>query len=112
VRTCAICGAADNPLGKLRFKKNRVDGKIYCARCDPELQEAAASAAPPSVRAVETSAGSLIVIPCPTCCGMSHRPHGKPCESCVGYGSVRVPANNLAVFNFPKETGPEILTED
>lgn len=116
MRTCIKCGAADNPLGKLRFKKY-LDGDIYCDRCHPgRIAEV-----PPALSGLEiTSAGSpstgeLVVMACPDCAGGMHRPHGKPCQGCMGLGSVRYPASALVVYT-PKvtveaEPAPELLLE-
>ena len=106
-RTCKKCGAADNPLGRLRFRKH-LDGKVYCENCIPKDRISGASSAPEPSELPGTSAASLVVIPCPLCRGMSHRPHGKRCESCSGYGSVRIPANFLNIYKPPKA---EPLTE-
>jgi hypothetical protein len=112
MRTCAKCGAAENPIGRLRFKKHS-DGGIYCENC---LQSVSILGAPESpVSHVETlptpSSAGLIVIPCPTCRGLHPGNHGKTCQTCVGYGSVRIPASNLPVYRPPTEPAPEILTE-
>ena len=111
MRTCSKCAAAENPLGKLRFRKNRIDGEIYCENCDPQRGEEATPVSAPSPSRERASAGSLVIIPCPVCRGMTHKPHGRPCEGCAGYGSVRVPENHLVVFKFPKDPEPEVLTE-
>jgi hypothetical protein len=42
---------------------------------------------------------------------MSHKPHGKLCEGCSGYGSVRVPVNFLNIYR-PKKPKPETLVEN
>jgi hypothetical protein len=107
-RMCVKCQKADNPLGRLRFKKSRVDGRIYCENCDPESTGAPAMA--PSVFDSNTSAG-FVVIGCPDCAGGTHRPHQKPCVSCSGYGSVRIQANFLNVYRPRATSAPEILTE-
>ena len=104
MRTCATCGAADNPLGKLRFKKHH--GAIYCENHMPDgLDQALPEvASDPLPFGIEASAGSLVVIPCPECRLMSNKPHGRICQGCAGYGSVRIAANNLVVYRPKKET--------
>lgn len=109
-RTCESCGKGENPIGKLRFKK--LHNLIYCENCLPETTKSVAEV-PSSVTLSDfdkasTSAGSLLVIPCPECRGMSNKPHGKLCECCSGYGSVRIPSNFLNVYR-PKVPKPEIL---
>jgi len=96
MRTCAKCQAAENPLGRLRFKKNPQDRKVYCENCDPGSFSGQSS--PPPSPLPGTSAGSLVVIPCPDCRGMGPGLHGKECKGCSGYGSVRVAANFLNVY--------------
>lgn len=98
MRKCVKCGAAENPLGRLRFRKH-VDRKIYCENCLPAKMETGVSA-PVAVSSAlpATSAGSLVVIPCPCCRLMSNKPHGKLCEDCSGYGSVRIPVNFLNIY--------------
>lgn len=116
-RTCATCGAGDNPLSSLRFKKSRVDGKVYCERHLPDLnvggveEEPSAPSFAPSVR---PSAG-YVVIDCPDCAGGVHRPHQKPCVTCSGYGAVRIEAAMLNVYRpraASQPSAPEILVED
>ena len=118
MRTCEVCGRADNPLSALKFKKH-VDGKIYCADHDPNSLDSALPRVAPNpvgLSPMASSAGSLVVIPCPECRGMSNKPHGKLCVGCAGYGSVRIPANNLVVYR-PRKEGdelpppPQLLTE-
>jgi hypothetical protein len=111
-RTCETCGKGENPIGKLRFKKH-VDGEVYCENCIPasvkDVAEGTSSATLADFGRASTSAGSsLVVIPCPDCRGMSNKPHGKQCECCSGYGSVRIPANFLNVYR-PQVPVPEIL---
>lgn len=98
MRTCVICKAAENPLGRLRFKKH-VDRKLYCENClpaglgpkEPGVSPQILSPTPPGV-------ALLVVIPCPACRLISHKPHGKICVDCSGYGSVRIEANFLNVY--------------
>lgn len=120
LRTCAKCGAADNPLGRLRFTKSRFDGKVYCEVDLPDTTMFSKSAGTeevasvPSTLASPASAGSMVVVNCPDCAGGVHRPHHKPCVTCSGYGSVRVQSNFLNVYRPPKPeriTAPEILLE-
>jgi hypothetical protein len=115
MRVCAVCKAADNPLGALKFKKHM--GEIYCENHFPMAPSESDSSSKPSSAGSPYVGGfdfaSLVVIPCPECRGMSHKPHGMICKGCAGYGSVRVPANNLVVYR-PRvgETQPSLLTED
>jgi hypothetical protein len=115
-RLCEVCKSAENPLGRLRFKKH-LDGKVYCEKCLPVNPETLSPPDPVALPASsflpaqKASAGSLVVIPCPDCRGMSHKPHGKTCESCVGYGSVRIPASSLNIYRLPGVKAPETLTE-
>ena len=113
MRTCTVCGRADNPLGKLRFRKQAAE--IYCEDHDPTSLDSAlppVASNPVGLSPMASSAGSLVVIPCPDCRGMSNKPHGKICTGCAGYGSVRVPSNNLVVYQ-PKVPEPKVqlLTE-
>jgi hypothetical protein len=114
-RLCETCRSAENPLGKLRFKKH-LDGKVYCENCIPfNWEEAAPPPSQPSSPLPGTSAGSLVVIPCPDCFGegrASRHPVNKNvrCEACVGYGAVRIPENFLKVYT-PKGVKPGVLTE-
>ena len=116
MRTCAVCGRADNPLGPLRFKKH-IDGEIYCADHNPNSLDSAlpkAAPNPPGLSPRASSAGRLVVIACPECRGMSNKPHGLICEGCAGYGSVRIPENNLVVYRpkvEDKSPPPQLLTE-
>ena len=119
MKVCDVCGRGENPLNKLRFRK-AADGKAYCADHDPASLEKAlpSPVAPHPLLPGRASAGpKLVVITCPECRGMSHRPHGKPCEGCAGYGSVRIPENNLVVYRptkkLPEDTEnlPKLLTE-
>ena len=119
-RTCTICKSAENPLGRLRFKKF-LDGLVYCENClpghtevlDPVSPVAASSPLP------GTSAGSFVVIPCPDCFGQGRESRNpthsnlKPCKACVGYGQVRVPENFLNIYlpKTNKPEGPQVLTE-
>jgi len=116
MRTCVNCGAADNPLGTLKFKRH-LGGDVYCERCSPDLL---AETSPPLVILEEPSAGSppvtgeLVVISCPDCAGGVHRPHGKPCSGCAGLGAVRYPASALVIYTPKVKTEPvaEVLLED
>ena len=120
-RTCSKCGAADNPLSRLRFRKSRIDRKIYCENC-----ESGTSLPEPTGRVPEElstlqsvrhfpdkkpSAG-LVVIACPTCAGGVHRPDEGNCESCAGYGSVRIEVAMLNVYSPPRVKARQVLTED
>ena len=101
MRTCAKCGAAENPLGRLRFKKSALDRKVYCENCDPQggepiSTEVLVSPAPMS-SATQSSAG-LVVIPCPKCRTVPRGRVPADCETCSDYGSVRIPASYLNVY--------------
>lgn len=116
MRTCPVCGAAENPLGSLRFKKY-LDGLVYCERCHPStgvVDGPLPLVGNPSAGSPPPSTGQLVVIPCPDCAGGVHRPKQKPCKGCAGLGSVRYPSNALVVYRPPSEPEPpelEILTE-
>ncbi len=116
MRQCETCKAAENPLGRLRFKKF-LDGKVYCENClPPSLTPASPSGPPPSSAGYDYKSPPpgvpvLTVIPCPDCRGMSHKPHGKTCSGCAGYGSVRIPWVNLVVYQPKTKAAPQILTE-
>ena len=112
LRTCVTCGAADNPLGVLRFKKSRIDGKVYCANHSPESVGAEETSSASSEFQIYPSAGSLVVVNCPDCAGGMHRPHQKPCLTCSGYGAVRIPVGLLNVYRPRAVTSPEILMEE
>lgn len=120
-RTCETCRKAENPLGKLKFKKH-LDGKVYCENCLPfsaeVLSPVAERQASPSPLP-GTSAGSLVVIPCPDCLGQGRskrHPQSviEKCSACAGWGRVRIPENFLNVYR-PKGAKPvakpEILNE-
>jgi hypothetical protein len=116
-RTCVKCKKAENPLGRLRFKKSRLDGKVYCENCDPVGQDVTVEPvvhAPPasssSSKPRPPSAG-LVVVNCPDCAGGVHRPHSKPCQGCAGYGAVRIEAAMLNVYRPKPIPAPELLTE-
>jgi len=112
MRTCEVCKAAENPIGRLRFRKH-FDGLVYCEHCIPGGSGHREVPAPSSISsATSTSAGSLVVIPCPDCRGMSHKPHGNPCETCAGYGSVRIRENFLNEYRPRARPKPQQLTED
>ena len=111
-RTCAVCSRAENPLNPLRFRK-WLDGKVYCDDHTPAKVEELTPASPVShsVGSPVSSAGSLIVIPCPDCLGQGRATrHPGPtvtrCASCAGYGRVRIPENFLNVYR-PKWNKPE-----
>jgi hypothetical protein len=108
MRTCTICKAAENPLGRLKFSKY-LDSKIYCANCIPGGGGRTPAPAP-SISPQASSAGSLVVIPCPDCRGMGPGLHGTECKGCSGYGSVRIPANFLNVYK-PQTSKPQQLVE-
>jgi len=112
MRTCAKCGAAENPLGRLRFKKSQIDKKVYCEKCDPQGVTGAVETetAPLVLPSAQSSAG-LVVIQCPKCRSIPRGMHPAPCETCSDYGSVRIPVNYLNVYR-PGSRKPEILTED
>ena len=98
-RTCESCGKGENPIGKLRFKK--LHNLVYCENCIPMEDVAEVSSSVTSTASFDpapSSAGSLVVIPCPTCRLMSNKPHGKLCKCCSGYGSVRIPSNFLNIY--------------
>ena len=107
MRLCAVCKSAENPLGRLRFKKF-LDGKVYCENCLPANVEVLDSTPPVEVSSSlpGTSAGSMVVIDCPDC----RTPKLGACEACSGYGSVRIPINFLNVY-VPKGNTPETLIE-
>lgn len=114
-RVCQKCRAAENPLGRLRFKKSRVDGKVYCENCTPvthslDVAEAATPASPLRAPDRKPSAG-YVVVGCPDCAGGVHRPHKKPCPGCAGYGSVRIEASMLNVYRPRAVPAPEYLVE-
>ena len=135
MRTCKTCGKAENPLGRLRFKKSRMDGQIYCENCAPlqHSQEPAGrvpeelstlqSVVPGQPEALEIPAhpahvlpqhkpsAGYVVVACPDCAGGVHRPRVKPCGGCAGYGAVRITANMLNVYRLKPTPAPEILTE-
>jgi len=115
-RVCAKCSRAENPLSRLRFKKSRIDGNVYCENCAPvdySLDAVAPEAQPSGAPAplVKPSAG-YVVVDCPDCAGGVHRPNKKPCPGCAGYGSVRIEAAMLNVYRPSAVKAPEILTED
>jgi hypothetical protein len=109
-RTCVKCNAAENPLSRLRFKKSRVDGKIYCENCSNETVGESADQPTLSAPSLKPSAG-YVVVACPDCAGGTHRPHQKPCQACAGYGAVRIEANMLNVYRPRAISPPEVLTE-
>ena len=125
-RTCKQCGKADNPIGRLRFKKSRVDGKIYCENCTPvahsidnvgrvpeeltTLESYSPASSVPSIPRHKASAG-YVVVACPDCSGGVHRPKNKPCKGCAGYGAVRLEASMLNVYRPTAVPAPSILTE-
>jgi hypothetical protein len=122
MRTCNKCGAAENPLGKLRFKKH-VDRAIYCENCLPGLDLTQPILPPSRVEeeggpayVVQEPASDYTVIVCPTCRGLHPGAHGKTCPTCVGYGAVRIRASVLPIYREPAEKSeqapaPQILTE-
>jgi hypothetical protein len=125
MRTCNTCGSAENPLGRLRFKKSRVDGETYCENCAPlthslddqprsrvpeELSTLQSSRPAPSSPMRPPSAG-LVVVACPDCAGGVHRPRVKPCQGCAGYGAVRIEAAMLNVYRPAPIKAPSVLTE-
>jgi len=124
MRPCNKCESAENPLGRLRFSKSRVDGKIYCENCAPvvhslgvessreteELSTLQPSLSAPSSSMRPPSAG-LVVVECPDCAGGVHRPRVKPCQGCSGYGAVRIEAAMLNVYRPAKIKAPQILNE-
>jgi len=106
-RLCATCKAAENPIGRLRFRKY-LDGKVYCENCIPASVEVLDPTPPskPSSSPMESSAGSLVVIRCPDCRG-----EAAGCEACVGYGAVRIPTNFLNIYKPKQNTSEtEVLT--
>lgn len=108
MRTCVKCQAAENPIGRLRFKKY-LDGKVYCENCLPADVEVLTPRSPEvSSPLPGTSAGSFVVISCPDCRNLPGP--AANCEGCGGYGSVRIPQNFLRVY-VPKKNTPETLTE-
>ena len=103
MRTCAKCGAAENPLGRLSFKKSLVDRKVYCEKCDPtstasgpEVSGLVVDVSPAAV--TRPSAGSMVVIQCPSCRSVPRGPTPASCTTCSDYGSVRIPVNHLNVY--------------
>ena len=114
MRVCEKCMAAENPLGRLRFKKSRVDGNVYCENCAPvehSIDVADSQPSPAFPPSLKPSAG-YVVIPCPDCAGGVHRPHGKPCDGCAGYGSVRIETAMLNVYRPSLAKIPCVLLED
>ena len=111
MRQCETCKAAENPLGRLRFRKF-LDGKVYCENCTPGSEQPSSFPTPPSSAGstTVTDPKNLVVIHCPDCRGMSNKPHGKLCSGCAGYGSVRIPIHNLVVYQ-PKVQKAQLLTE-
>jgi len=117
MRLCKVCRSAENPLGRLRFKKH-LDGEVYCEICLPvnmgldEPSSPVATLSSPAKASAGFAPGDQnpVVIPCPECRGMSPKPHGKMCKCCSDYGSVRIPINFLNVYR-PTANKPEILTE-
>jgi len=118
MRMCNKCSQAENPLGRLRFKKSRVDGKVYCENCGPmehsldlpgdaEVLPPRPALSSPSLR---PSAG-YVVVDCPDCAGGVHRPRVKPCKGCAGYGAVRIDVAALNVYRPSPIKTPEVLTE-
>lgn len=116
-RMCSVCKRAENPIGRLRFKKSRLDGQVYCENCTPithslDIPQEGPDVVPvPPPVGLKASAG-YVVIDCPGCAGGSHRPHQKPCGDCSGYGAVRISVNLLNVYRPKKIKAPEILTEN
>jgi len=107
MRTCVKCKSAENPLGRLRFKKF-LDGNVYCENCLPANVEILDPTPPVELSSPlgGTSAGSFVVIPCPDC----RVPKLGTCAACADYGSVRIPMNFLNVYVPTKDT-PETLIE-
>ena len=118
MRTCNKCSQAENPLGRLRFKKSRVDGKIYCENCGPAEHsfdlpvdaEVLPNHPVLSSPSLQPSAG-YVVTACPDCAGGVHRPRVKPCGGCAGYGAVRIQASMLNVYRPSPIKEPQVLTE-
>lgn len=109
-RVCDKCGRADNPLSPLSFFER--NGEDLCEVCYRRLYvQKMPGVADDSGGTVSPIFGKLVVIPCPDCRGTSHKPHGFPCETCCGYGSVRISENSLPIYS-PAKKKPEILTED
>lgn len=105
MRVCNRCRKAENPKGELRFTDSP-EG-VLCHECYKKYYEIS--------RAFNEELGivpteELVVIVCPTCRGKHHAMHGNVCESCCGYGSVRIPANALPVYRPGKHK--QLLTEE
>jgi len=107
---------AENPLGRLRFKKSRVDGLIYCENCVPvehsldNVERESLQGSAPSLPSLKPSAG-YVVVDCPDCAGGVHRPKVKPCRGCAGYGAVRIESAMLNVYRPSRIEAPQVLTE-
>ena len=106
---CRGCGAAKNPRSKLTFHETEEFGWL-CGNCHGARIRQAATAN--TTRQHE----NLVVVVCPACVGKGKcgAPKFTRCSTCIGYGSVRVAENALAVFT-PKKVEepaePQLLTE-
>jgi hypothetical protein len=105
---CRGCGAAKNPRSKLTFHDTEEFGWL-CGNCYGMRKRQAPEPGPPVQ-------DNLVVVVCPSCVGKgkSGAPKFERCSTCVGFGSVRVAANALAVFKPKLETEPaepQVLTE-
>lgn len=122
MRLCEMCRRAENPLGRLKFKKH-LDGNVYCEGCAPvNVEEMLPTSPAPLSASTEASAGSsstsksMVVIPCPDCFGQGRATRNpthanlNKCKACAGYGQVRIPTNFLNVYR-PNVSGPQTLTE-
>jgi len=105
---CRGCGAAKNPKSKLTFHETEEQGWL-CGNCfnrwssQSELTE-------------EKHETNLVVVVCPSCGGKgkANAPKFERCTTCIGFGSVQVAQNALAVFRPRTEeepAEPQVLTE-
>jgi len=113
MRTCVTCKAAENPLGRLKFRK--FHGIVYCENCSPGVvmtppEPTSAPILPSPLSG--TSAGSFVVIPCPQCRSVPRGRVPASCDTCSDYGSVRIPVNFLNVYRPKPGSEPKVLLED
>lgn len=96
IRVCDTCRAAENPRGQLAFH-DTAEGAL-CDRCF-KARTAPVGASPSPLMASTQEMAALVVVKCPPCGGRGFDDFTRlKCSSCVGYGSVRVPANALPVY--------------
>ena len=94
--TCVKCSRGRNPASPMRWHQTNF-GSV-CDRCF-------ANEPPPPTPAQEAE---MVVVRCPSCRGAATV---SPCETCIGYGSVRVEANALPVYRVTAAKPPGTLTE-